>query len=59
MGRDASYEGDVIHVMYPSVRLDIMHKVDIFEDVATGYGFDRFGGKYSLDQTAGGLEPGV
>ena len=57
MGMDASYEGDVIHVTYPSVRLDIMHKVDIFEDVATGYGFDRFGGKYSLDQTAGGLEP--
>ena len=57
MGMDASSEGDVIHVTYPSVRLDIMHKVDIFEDVATGYGFDRFGGKYSLDQTAGGLEP--
>ncbi len=57
MGMDAYSEGDTVHVTYPSVRLDIMHKVDIFEDVATGYGFDRFGGKYSLDQTSGGLEP--
>ncbi|MBO4568657.1 MAG: phenylalanine--tRNA ligase subunit beta [Candidatus Methanomethylophilaceae archaeon] len=57
MGMDASCEGDTVHVAYPSVRLDIMHKVDIFEDVATGYGFDRFGGKYSLDQTPGSLEP--
>jgi peroxiredoxin len=25
--------------------------------VGTGYGFDRFGGKYKLDQTVGGLDP--
>ncbi len=57
MGMDAVAEGDTVHVRYPAVRLDIMHKVDIFEDVATGYGFDRFGGPYRLDQTAGGSEP--
>ena len=57
MGMDAVADGDTVHVTYPPVRLDIMHKVDIFEDVATGYGFDRFGGSYRLDQTAGGLLP--
>ena len=57
MGMDAIADGDTVHVTYPAYRLDIMHKVDIFEDVATGYGFDRFGGSYRLDQTAGGLEP--
>ncbi|MBR7152697.1 MAG: phenylalanine--tRNA ligase subunit beta [Candidatus Methanomethylophilaceae archaeon] len=57
MGMDAVADGDTVHVTYPCVRLDIMHKVDIFEDVATGYGFDRFGGEYSLQQTTGGFEP--
>lgn len=57
MGMDATAEGDTVHVKYSPVRLDIMHKVDIFEDVATGYGFEKFGGPYMLDQTAGGAEP--
>lgn len=57
MGMDAVADGDTVHVQYPSTRLDIMHKVDIFEDVGTGYGFDRFGGSYKLDQTSGGLLP--
>jgi phenylalanyl-tRNA synthetase beta chain len=56
MGMDAVADGDAVHVKYPSVRLDIMHKVDIFEDVGTGYGFDRFGGKYTLQQTPGSLD---
>ena len=57
MGMDAVAEGDTVHVSYSPVRLDIMHKVDIFEDVGTGYGFERFGGAYHLDQTPGGLLP--
>lgn len=57
MGMDAASDGDTVHVEYPSTRLDIMHKVDIFEDVGTGYGFDRFGGSYKLNQTSGGLLP--
>ena len=56
MGMDAVADGDNVHVTISPVRLDIMHKVDIFEDVATGYGFDKFGGSYSLVQTAGGLD---
>ncbi|MBR2255468.1 MAG: phenylalanine--tRNA ligase subunit beta [Candidatus Methanomethylophilaceae archaeon] len=57
MGMEATSDGDTVHVTYPCTRLDIMHKVDIFEDVATGYGFDRFGGSYELTQTLGGFEP--
>lgn len=57
MGMDASADGDTVHVSVPPVRLDIMHKVDIFEDVGIGYGFDRFGGSYKLVQTPGALDP--
>ena len=57
MGMDASADGDEVTVTIPSVRLDIMHDVDIYEDVATGYGFERFGGPYSLVQTAGSSLP--
>lgn len=57
MGMDAVAEGDEVTVYIPPVRLDIMHDVDIYEDVATGYGFDRFGGPYSVRQTPGELLP--
>lgn len=57
MGLDAVADGDEVTVTIPSVRLDIMHDVDVYEDVATGYGFDRFGGPYSVHQTPGGLLP--
>ena len=57
MGMDASADGDEVTVTIPSVRLDIMHDVDIYEDVATGYGFENFGGTYQVRQTAGGLLP--
>jgi len=55
MGMSASVKGDNVTVLIPSTRLDIMHKVDVFEDVAIGYGFDRFGGSYSSQQTPGKL----
>jgi len=32
---------DVIEVVVPAYRADIMHAYDIFEDVAIGYGYDR------------------
>jgi phenylalanyl-tRNA synthetase beta chain len=56
MGMDASVEGDdTVRVRIPPTRLDIMHTVDIFEDVAVGYGFEKFGGPYRLEQTVGRL----
>ena len=57
MGLDASSDGDTVKATVPPYRLDIMHKVDIFEDVAVGYGFENFGSTYKLTQTSGGLEP--
>ncbi len=57
MGLDAVAEGGEVEVTIPSVRLDIMHDVDVYEDVATGFGFDRFGGPYKVEQTPGGLLP--
>lgn len=57
MGLDAVADGDYVTVTIPSTRLDIMHDVDIFEDVATGFGFDNFGGSYDVGQTTGALLP--
>jgi phenylalanyl-tRNA synthetase beta chain len=57
MGLDAQANDDTVYVTVPPYRLDIMHKVDLFEDVGIGYGFENFGGKYSVSQTTGGLEP--
>jgi phenylalanyl-tRNA synthetase beta chain len=58
MGMDASVDPrdqDAIIVKYATTRLDIMHDVDLFEDVATGYGFEKFGSQYQVNQTIGHL----
>ncbi|MCL2296489.1 MAG: phenylalanine--tRNA ligase subunit beta [Methanomassiliicoccaceae archaeon] len=57
MGMSVSFDGDEAEISIPSTRLDIMHKVDVFEDVAVGYGFERFGGTYISQQTSGELGP--
>ncbi len=52
MGLGARPDGkEKISVTIPTTRTDIMHDVDIFEDVAIGYGFENFGGSYKLDNT--------
>lgn len=55
MGMDAATEGDTVFAEVPSTRPDIIHKVDLYEDVAIGYGFERFGGAHSMTQTTGSL----
>jgi phenylalanyl-tRNA synthetase beta chain len=57
MGMSAYVTGAGVKIKIPSTRLDVMHKVDIFEDIAIGYGFDRFGGAYISQQTSGALGP--
>jgi phenylalanyl-tRNA synthetase beta chain len=37
----ARAEGDLVRVLVPAYRADIMHSWDIFEDAAKAYGFDR------------------
>ena len=56
MGMDAKVDKqDNVKVHISPTRLDIMHEVDIFEDIAIGYGFERFGGSYTTTQTTGSL----
>ena len=58
MGLDSMCEGDTVYVETPSTRLDIMHVKDLYEDVAKGYGYEKFGqGKINVSQTTGGLMP--
>ncbi len=42
MRMDSSVRGDTVQVKIPAYRMDILHDVDIVEDVAIGYGYDRF-----------------
>ena len=53
MGMDANKNGNGVAVTVPSTRLDIMHPVDIYEDVAAGYGFENFGSDRTTVQTTG------
>jgi phenylalanyl-tRNA synthetase beta chain len=42
MGYDANVDGLNIVVKIPAWRADILHDIDIVEDVAVGYGYDKF-----------------
>ncbi len=42
MGYGADATGDGVHVDVPAYRTDIMHEVDLIEDVAIGHGFNTF-----------------
>jgi len=43
MGHGAKEAGDSVEVLVPAYRADILHPVDLAEDVAIGYGFEKFG----------------
>ena len=53
MGLDAIKDGNEVFVLVPPTRLDIMHPVDIYEDVAIGHGFENFGSDHTYEQTVG------
>ncbi len=42
MGHGAEASGDEISVQVPCYRTDVMHPIDLVEDVAIAYGYDRF-----------------
>jgi phenylalanyl-tRNA synthetase beta chain len=42
MGHGAGAKGDEIEVGVPCYRTDIMHPIDLVEDVAIAYGYDKF-----------------
>ncbi len=46
-----------VRVSIPAFRVDILHPVDVIEDVAIGYGFDRIEATMPSTMTAGRLRP--
>ncbi|HEY7588748.1 MAG TPA: phenylalanine--tRNA ligase subunit beta [Thermoplasmata archaeon] len=53
MRYDANASGDRIDVLVPSYRLDILHEVDVAEDLAIAYGYDRYPRELPRQQTIG------
>lgn len=57
MGHDAAPEGRVLRVEVPSFRSDIIHPVDLAEDIAIGHGYERFGNTLPREVTFGEEDP--
>ncbi|HUL38690.1 MAG TPA: phenylalanine--tRNA ligase subunit beta [Methanomassiliicoccales archaeon] len=57
MGFDARPEKGRLKVLVPATRMDILHPVDLVEDVAIGYGYARFGAKLPEVHSIGSERP--
>jgi phenylalanyl-tRNA synthetase beta chain len=57
MGHSATAVEDGVDVLSPAYRTDILHEVDLIEDVAIGYGFDRIVPTMPETMTVGKLLP--
>ena len=57
MGHDAAAEGRVLRVEVPSFRSDIIHPVDLAEDIAIGHGYEKFGSSLPREVTFGEEDP--
>jgi phenylalanyl-tRNA synthetase beta chain len=58
MGYNATIsKKDMIDVEIPSWRADILHEIDIVEDVSVGFGFDKFEIDFPKDLTFGNTLP--
>ncbi|MCP4751623.1 MAG: phenylalanine--tRNA ligase subunit beta [Proteobacteria bacterium] len=53
MRLDVEPNGDAYEVSYPAFRTDIKHEVDIFEDLAIGYGFKNIQTRLVPNMTVG------
>ncbi len=53
MGFDAEAHGEDLEVLAPAWRMDLIHPVDIMEDVAKGHGYENFGKELPSQQTFG------
>ncbi len=42
MRHDARADGSTIHVQAPAYRMDLLHEVDLAEDLAIAWGYDRY-----------------
>jgi len=57
MRMDCVPRGDTLRVAIPAYRVDILHDIDIVEDVAIGYGFNRIEPTLPQTMTVGGELP--
>ncbi len=53
----AGSSGKQLNVLVPCYRLDILHPVDVIEDIAIAYGLDRMKPKWPSDSSIGSLSP--
>ncbi len=53
MRHDARANGDTISVLSPAYRLDLLHEVDLTEDLAIAWGYDRYPRGLPRRQTIG------
>jgi phenylalanyl-tRNA synthetase beta chain len=57
MGHEATVKGSKISVKSPAYRTDILHQVDIIEDISIGYGFNNIEPTMPVTSTVGKLLP--
>ncbi|MHA1943179.1 MAG: phenylalanine--tRNA ligase subunit beta [Candidatus Thorarchaeota archaeon] len=57
MGYGASTKAKNVHVLVPAYRMDILHSVDVIEDIAIGYGFDNLIPAMPQTMTMGKVNP--
>ena len=57
MGYNAIESKGTINVEIPAWRADILHEIDLVEDVAVGYGFDKFETEFPSELTFGKTLP--
>ncbi|MFX1474701.1 MAG: phenylalanine--tRNA ligase subunit beta [Promethearchaeota archaeon] len=57
MRMDCTSRGDTLRVAIPQYRVDILHDIDIVEDIAIGYGFNRIEPTLPNTMTIGGELP--
>ncbi|WFD18508.1 phenylalanine--tRNA ligase [Malassezia caprae] len=56
-GATATQDSDVLDVLVPPTRPDILHECDLMEDVAVAYGFDNLPKTFPTTNTVGGPLP--
>lgn len=59
MGHGAAEGKDGLEVLVPRYRADMLHPVDLVEDVAVGLGFEKFGHSLPKMATFGSEEPSI
>ncbi|MGB2826337.1 MAG: phenylalanine--tRNA ligase subunit beta [Thermoplasmata archaeon] len=57
VGYSVTNQGETLKVGIPPFRADILHSVDLAEDVAIGFGYERFGDTYPHEVTFGVEDP--